>query len=171
MILTLACTCHFAILHGTGGGGGVMRPLPRDWLLSELELRLKNQRVLVTRRSRWHTSLRSWVNRWPPRSSQWPKNGQNATSPVTSYLSKLDQRFKDQNVPYGLRNTMRCLLDHYSSKFWGSRLKKKSIKIVIFLWCILWLQWPHFDTYEWPTEAKFKIRAPNYPCGHKNQSS
>ena len=42
-ILILAGTRHFAILHGTGGGG-VMRP-PRDWLLSELELRLKNQRV------------------------------------------------------------------------------------------------------------------------------
>ena len=37
------------------------------------------------------------------------KNGQNATSPITSYLSKLEPRFKDQNVSYGLRNTMRCL--------------------------------------------------------------
>ena len=43
-MLTLAGTRHFAILHGTGGGGGV-RPPPRVWLLSELELRLKNQRV------------------------------------------------------------------------------------------------------------------------------
>ena len=46
--LTLAGTRHFDILHGTGEGGegegGSMRP-PRDWLLSELELRLKNQRV------------------------------------------------------------------------------------------------------------------------------
>ena len=33
---------HFANLHGTGGGG--YEP-PRVWLLSELELRLKNQSV------------------------------------------------------------------------------------------------------------------------------
>ena len=33
---------HFANLHGTGAG---VRPPPRVWLLSELELRLKNQRV------------------------------------------------------------------------------------------------------------------------------
>ena len=39
-----------------------------------------------------------------------PKNGQNATSPMTSCLSKLEPRFKDQNAPYGLRNTMGCLL-------------------------------------------------------------
>ena len=32
----------------------------------------------------------------------------NATSPITSHLSKLEPRFKDQNVPYGLKNTMRC---------------------------------------------------------------
>ena len=34
---------HFANLHGTGGGGGY--DPPRVWLLSEVELRLKNQRV------------------------------------------------------------------------------------------------------------------------------
>ena len=39
--LTKVCR-YFAILHGTGGG--VMRP-PRVWLLSELKLRLKKQRV------------------------------------------------------------------------------------------------------------------------------
>ena len=36
-----------------------------------------------------------------------------------------------------------------------------------FLWGILWPQWPHFDTCEWQTDAKFKISAPNYPRGHK----
>ena len=41
-MLTLSGSRHFAILHGTGGGG--CDP-PRDWLLSELELRFKNQRV------------------------------------------------------------------------------------------------------------------------------
>ena len=40
--LSLAGTRHFAILHGTRGGG---YDPPRVWLLSELELRLKNQRV------------------------------------------------------------------------------------------------------------------------------
>ena len=39
-ILTLAGTRHFAILHGTRG-----YVPPRVWLLSELELRFKNQRV------------------------------------------------------------------------------------------------------------------------------
>ena len=43
MSLTLAGTRHFAILHGTGGGGGC--DPPRDWFLSDLELRFKNQRV------------------------------------------------------------------------------------------------------------------------------
>ena len=33
---------HFSILHGTGGGGTTS---PRVWLLIELELRFKNQRV------------------------------------------------------------------------------------------------------------------------------
>ena len=68
-------------------------------------------------------SLRSWVNWWPLRSGQWPKIDQNATSPITSYLSKLETRFKDQNVPYGLRNTVRCLLGPYGP-FWGSKFKK-----------------------------------------------
>ena len=39
--------------------------------------------------------------------------GQNASSPITSYLSKLEPRFKDQNVSYGLRNAMRCLSAPY----------------------------------------------------------
>ena len=42
--LSLAGTRYFAILQGTGGGGGDATP-PRDWLLSKLELRFKNQRV------------------------------------------------------------------------------------------------------------------------------
>ena len=85
----LAGTVYFAI-HGTGG---LMRP-PRVWLLCELDLWFKDQRVmLVTRRSRWHPSLRSWVNRWPLRSGQRPKNGQSVISPITSSLGKLEPRF------------------------------------------------------------------------------
>ena len=42
------------------------------------------------------------------------------------------------------------------------------MNIVLFLWWILWPQWSHFDTYEWQTDAKFKISAPNYLWGHKN---
>ena len=41
-LFTLAGTRHFAILHGTRGGDATP---PCVWLLSELELRLKNQRV------------------------------------------------------------------------------------------------------------------------------
>ena len=91
-----------------GGGdklprlGGVMRPPSRlapDWARALIK---KTSVLLVKRRSRWHPSLRSWVNRCPLGSGQWPKNGQNATSPITSYLSKLEPRVKDQNVPYGL---------------------------------------------------------------------
>ena len=50
---------------------------------------------------------------------KWPK----CDFANNSYLSKLEPRFKDQNVPYGLRNTMRCLLDPYGP-FWGSQFKK-----------------------------------------------
>ena len=39
---------------------------------------------------------------------------------VRYYLSKLEPRFKDQNVPYGHRNTMRCIVDPYGP-FWGSK--------------------------------------------------
>ena len=49
---------------------------------------------------------------------KWP----NATSLITSYLSKLEPRFKDQNIPYGLRNTMRCHSAPYEL-FWGSKSK------------------------------------------------
>ena len=164
--LTLPGTRHFAILHGTGGRVDATRP--RVWLLIELELRFEN---LVTRRSRWLPTSRSWVSRWPLRSGQWPKNGQNATSPITSYLSKLEPRFKDQNVPYVLGNTMRCILDPYGS-FGGGGWKFNKIfffvKAGISLWCILWPQWPHFDIYEWQMAVKFRISAPNYPSGHKN---
>ena len=79
-----------------------------QWLAPNLAISAQTV-LLVTRRSHWHPSLRSWVNRWPLRSGQWPKNGKNATSLIISYLSKLEPRFKDQNVLYGLRNTMRCL--------------------------------------------------------------
>ena len=96
---------------------------PRDWFLSELELRLKKQRVACHETKPLTPSLRSWVDRWPLKSGQWPKNGQNATSTITSHLSKLEPRFKDQNVPYGLRNTMRCLLDPHGP-FWGSKFKE-----------------------------------------------
>ena len=49
----------------------------------------------------------------------------NATSPITSHLSKLEPRYKDQNVPYGLKNTMRCFsapTNHFGVK------NKKSLK-------------------------------------------
>ena len=49
----------------------------------------------------------------------------------------------------------------------GVKLKKNR-KNGYFLWVTPWPQWPHFDTYEWQTDAKFKISAPNYPWGHKN---
>ena len=143
--------------------GGWSDP-PCDWLLSELELRFKNQHV-VTRRSRWHPSLKSWVNRWPLRSGQWPKNGQNATSPITSYLSRLEPRCKDQNVSYGLRNTMRCPLDPYGP-FWGWKMFF-SAKMVIFLWGILWPQWPHFDTWM-PNGCQIQKQRTKLPLEHKN---
>ena len=44
LTLTLAGTRHSAIFHGTGGWLFGTTP-PRVWLLSELELRLKNQRA------------------------------------------------------------------------------------------------------------------------------
>ena len=46
--LTLAGTRHFAILHGAGRGGGDATP-PRDWLLSELELRFKRPACCLSR--------------------------------------------------------------------------------------------------------------------------
>ena len=52
--------------------------------------------------------------------------------------------------------------------FGWSKFKKKITKIVIFLLGILCLQWPYYDTYEWQTDATFKINAPNYPWGRKN---
>ena len=88
--LTLAGTRHFAILQGTG----LMRlpsRLAPEWAMQSSDS--KTSVLLVTRRSRWHPSLRSWVNRWPLGSGQWPKIGQNATSPITSYLSKLESLF------------------------------------------------------------------------------
>ena len=45
--LTLAGTRHFAILHGTGGGGGY--DPPRVWLLSELEHRFKKPACCLSR--------------------------------------------------------------------------------------------------------------------------
>ena len=65
--LTLAGTRHFAILHGTGG----CDPPPlRDWLLSELELRLKNQRVAC--------------HETKPLTSEFKVLGQSVTSEVRS---------------------------------------------------------------------------------------
>ena len=73
------------------------------------------------------------------------------SSPITSYLSKPEPRFKDQNVPYGLRNTMRCLSVPYDPFFFfGGGVKiKKIVKIVIFLFGILWLQWPYIFRHIW----------------------
>ena len=53
------------------------------------------------------------------------------SSPITSYLSKLEPRFKDQNVSYGLRNTVRCL-SAPTTQFFGPKLKKKSLKLSFF---------------------------------------
>ena len=89
----------------------------------------------------------------------------NATSPITSHLSKLEPRFKDQNVPYGLKNTMRCF--SAPANHFGGQKQKKIFKFN-FLGGILWPRWPYFDTYEWQMDAKFKISAPNYPWGYTN---
>ena len=71
--------------------------------------------LIVTRQSRWHPSLRSWANRWSLRSGQWLKNGQNATSPITSYLSKeRSLRSSEYNAIYFCPPT---------NQFWGSKVK------------------------------------------------
>ena len=75
-ILTLAGTRHFAILQGTGGGGVRSTPLAFvSWVSQSSDS--KTSVLLVTRRSHWHPSLRSWVNRWPPEvrsmTKNWPK--------------------------------------------------------------------------------------------------
>ena len=65
---------------------------------------------------------------------KWQKN---ATSPITSHLSSLEPRFKDQNVSYVLcilKNTMRCF-SAPTNHFGG--VKTKNLKNVIFLWGIL----------------------------------
>ena len=58
--------------------------------------------------------------------TKWPKNGQNATSLITSYLSKLEPLFDDQNVPYGLRNTYYAMPFSFLRIVLGSELKKKN---------------------------------------------
>ena len=63
------------------------------------------------------------------------KNGQNASSPITSYLTKLEPRFKDQNVPYGIRNTMRCLSTPYDPFFFAKIQESKfPLKLSFFFW-------------------------------------
>ena len=119
--LTLAGTRHFVILHGTGGEGGDVTP--RDWLLSKLELRFKNQCVACHERKPVTPEFNVLGQPVASEVRSMTKNGQNATSPITSHLSKLEPRFKDQNVPYGLRNIMRYLLDPYRL-FKGSKFKK-----------------------------------------------
>ena len=118
---------------------------------------------------------------------RYPKTRRRYTPPFFRFLRKTSRgsggaptptvraRVKDQNVSYGLRNAMRCLLDPYGPFFvgegGGSNFEKKyfPLKIVFFLGGgILWPQWTHFDTYERQTDAKFKISAPNYPWRHAN---
>ena len=75
----------------------------------------------------------------------------NATSPITSHLSKLEQWFNDQNVPYGLKNTMRCF-SAPTNHFRGSKIK--NLKYVIFLWGRYFMtRWPYFDTCLWMTNG------------------
>ena len=94
-------------------------------LESELEVRLKNQRVachdtkpltpdLKVLGQPVTSEVRSMTQKW--------QKCDFAT--ITSYLSKLEPRFKDQNVSYGLRNTMRCLSVPYEP-FLGVKIKKK----------------------------------------------
>ena len=61
-------------------------------------------------------------------SDQWPKNVQNAISPITSFLSKLEPWFKEQNVPYGLLNRIK------SEIFTPSDHLRDQNKKVIFGW-------------------------------------
>ena len=104
----------------------------------------------------------SLVNWWPLRSGQWPENGQNTSSPITSYLIKLEPPFKDQNVPCGLKNKMRWL-----SALWtilGVKLKKM-MKVVTFNLGTLWPQWSYFDKYAWLKDANPKLAQKITPCG------
>ena len=90
----------------------------------------------------------------------------NATSPITSHLSKLEPRFKDHNVPYGLKNAMRCFFCPYEP-FWGGGGGQKQ-KIFLkknFLWGILWPRWPYFDTYEWQMDTKIQNQRTKLPLG------
>ena len=63
-----------------------------------------------------------------PRDEAVEKDVQNAISPITLYLSKLEPRFKDQNS-YGLENTIRYLSDPY-----GQLGENTKGKMTIFLW-------------------------------------
>ena len=71
--ITLAGTRHFANLYSTGGGGGGTTS-PRVWLLSELELRFKNQRVAC--------------HETKPLTSEFKVLGQPVTSEVRSMSQK-----------------------------------------------------------------------------------
>ena len=54
----------------------------------------------------------------------------NTTSPITSHLSKLEPRFKDQNVPYGLKNAIRCF--SVPTNHLGGGSKTKILKMLFF---------------------------------------
>ena len=88
-MLTLAVTRHFAILHGTGRGW--YDPLAfSSWVRAPIQ---KPAYCLLR-----HEPVNTRV--YGPRStgdllrsSQWPINDQNESSPITSYLSKLESWF------------------------------------------------------------------------------
>ena len=96
---------------------------PRIWLLSELELRLKNQRIARHETKSLTSEFKVLGQPVTTEVRSMTKKGQNASSPITSYLSKVEPRFKDQNVSYGLRNTMQCLSAPYD-RFLGAEIQK-----------------------------------------------
>ena len=76
VLLTLAGTRRSAIIHSTRGGGGY--DPPRVWLLSALELRLKNQRVAC--------------HETKPLTTEFNVLGQPVTSEVRSMTQKLHKK-------------------------------------------------------------------------------
>ena len=91
-MLTLAVTRHFAILHGTG----------RDWydpLAFSFWVRAPIQKPAYCFLRHEAVNTRVYGPRSTGdllRSGQWPINDQNESSPITSYLSKLESWFRGE---------------------------------------------------------------------------
>ena len=116
---------HSPFRHPSPHRGGGWDP-PRDWLLSELELRFKNQRDACHETKSMTSEIKALAQPVTSEVRSMTQKWSKCDFALTSFSEQARAAIYDQNVPNHLRNTMQCLLDPYGP-FWGSKLKKKIV--------------------------------------------